>query len=119
MLEKQQLNDMSRWAGFVGIMTIIGGVIGCLSIAGIIPGVISIILGLKLRSAKKYADELVVNPDQAAQFGKLNLLLSDLSGYFKIQGILIIIGLSLAVIGIILAVALGSFLSSAVSSYSF
>lgn len=119
MLEKQQLNDMSKWAGFVGIMTIISGVLACISIAGIIPGVISIILGLKLRSAKKYADELAVDPDQTTQSGKLNLLLADLSGYFKIQGILIIIGLVLAVVGIFAAIAFASMLASSASYYSF
>jgi hypothetical protein len=117
VLENQQLRDMSKWAGFVGIMTIISGVLGCLTIAGIIPGIISIILGLKLRSAKKYADELAADPNETTQSGKLNLMISDLSGYFKIQGILIIVGLVLAVVGIIIAIAAGAFFAANAYNY--
>jgi hypothetical protein len=108
---------MSKWAGFVGIMTIISGVLGCLTIAGIIPGIISIILGLKLRSAKNYADQLAADPNETTQSGKLNLMISDLSGYFKIQGILIIVGLVLAVVGIIIAIAAVAFFAT--NSYNY
>ena len=109
MLEKQQLVDVGRWSGFVGIITIISGILSCISIVGIIPGVIAIILGLKLRNVKRFAEEAAASQDEMSQASRLNLMISDLSGYFKIQGIMIIIGLVLAVIGIIIAIAAGAF----------
>ena len=116
MLDKEQLKQMSTWTGFVGIMTIIGGVLSCISIVGIIPGIISIILGLKLRSAKKYSDEIIANPDDSMQAGKVNLLMSDLTVYFKVQGILIIVGFVFAVIAIIFSISMGAFAFSQFSN---
>lgn len=112
MLEKQQMSDMGKWSGFVGIITIISGVLSCISIVGIIPGVIAIILGLKLRNAKRFADEAIASMDDMSQVSRLNLLVSELSSYFKIQGIMIIIGLALSVIGVIIAIAAGAFFFS-------
>lgn len=89
----------------------IGGILSCISIVGIIPGIVAIILGLKLRSVKSYADQVAADPDDASQASRINLMINDLSSYFKIQGILMIIGLVLAVIGII------AILSSAFFSY--
>ncbi|HHY82830.1 MAG TPA: hypothetical protein GX505_09155 [Clostridiales bacterium] len=103
MLDRNQLTDMGKWAGFLGIISIIGGVISCISIIGIIPGIISIILGLKLRDVKRFSDDAANSPDEMTQAGRLNLMVSDLGAYFKIQGIIIIIALVLAVIGIIVS----------------
>ncbi|HHU77891.1 MAG: DUF5362 family protein [Caldicoprobacterales bacterium] len=107
MLNKQELSDMGKWAGFLGIINIIGGVLGCISIVGLIPGIIAIILGLKLRGAKRYADEAVAAPDGVTETSRLNLMISDLSAFFKIQGILIIISLVLSIIGVILFATAG------------
>ncbi|HHT65234.1 MAG TPA: DUF5362 domain-containing protein [Clostridiales bacterium] len=119
MLEKQQLVDVGRWSGFVGIITLISGILSCITIVGIIPGVVAIILGLKLRNVKRFAEEAASSLDEMSQTSRLNLMLSDLSGYFKIQGILIIIGLVLAVIGIIVAIAAGIFFSNLNYNYYF
>lgn len=111
MFDKHQVADLGRWAGFVGIVTLIGGILSCISIVGIIPGIVAIILGLKLRSVKSYADQVVADPDDASQASRINLMINDLSSYFKIQGILMIIGLVLAVIGIIIAILSSAFFS--------
>jgi hypothetical protein len=109
MLDKQQISDMGRWSGFVGIVTLISGIISCITIVGIIPGVVAIIIGLKLRSVKSYADQIVAYQDEESQVSRLNLMMTDLSTYFKIQGILMIIGLALVVIGILIAIAAAAF----------
>lgn len=102
MLDKYQLSDMGKWVNFIGIVNIIAGIINCITIVGIIPGILCIILGMKLRGVKRYSDEIVVSVDDTAQMGSLNLMVSELSSFFKINGILIIIGLVLSVIGLII-----------------
>lgn len=109
MLDRQQITDMGKWAGFVGIFTLIGGILSCISIVGIIPGVIAIILGLKLRNVKQYAEEAAAGFDEESQINRLNFMVSDLAGYFKIQGILMIIGIALAVVGIVIMIAVFAF----------
>jgi len=32
MFDKHQVADLGRWAGFVGIVTLIGGILSCISI---------------------------------------------------------------------------------------
>lgn len=117
MVDKQQVSDMGRWSGFVGIITLIGGIISCITIVGIIPGVVAIILGLKLRSVKSFADQLVADQDVETQAGRLNLMITDLASYFKIQGILIIIGLAFAVLGILISIAVAIFSFSAYNTF--
>ena len=109
MLDKHQISDLGKWSGFVGIVTLICGIISCITIVGIIPGVVAIIIGLKLRSVKSYADQLVSDQDGESQFNRLNLMMTDLSSYFKIQGIMMIIGLAIAAIGILIAIAAAVF----------
>jgi len=106
VLNKEQLKQLSTWAGFVGIMTIISGVLSCISVIAIIPGVISIILGLKLRTAKRYSDEIIESVD-VNQESRINLLVSELATYFKIQGILMIISIILIVLGVVAMVTFG------------
>lgn len=92
MVNEHKLTEMKNWAGFLGIMLIISGVLSALSglfllIVGAIPGIITIVLGFKLREAKKYAEEFLNTRDQE----DLNSLIASLGSFFKIQGILIII----------------------------
>ncbi|EOC99236.1 DUF5362 family protein [Caldisalinibacter kiritimatiensis] len=95
------LINLSKWTGFVGIMTIIGGALTCLGAIGtfgisLIPGIITIILGVKLRKAKTSIDSYI-----NGNGNELNNVFDSLGVYFKIQGILIIISLVIAVIGLI------------------
>lgn len=117
MLNKKQVSDMGKWSGFVGMFTLVSGIISCITIVGIIPGVVAIILGLKLRSVKSYADQVIADQDEEAQLNRLNLMITDLSTYFKIQGILMIIGLAFAVIGILIAIAAAVFSFTAFNSF--
>lgn len=123
MLDRSNIRSMGSWAGFIGIMSIIGGIISCISIVGIIPGIISIILGIKLRNAKKYSAELAATQDLASEAGRLNMLFAELGGFFKINGILMIIGLVFTVLGIIVVIGswalLAAWLNEISSSFSY
>ena len=109
MVEREYLGQLSKWAGFVGIMFIIFGAISALFglfafVVGAIPGIISILLGVKLRNAKKYADEMLVGGQDD---GKMNMLIMNLNTFFKIQGVLLIIYLALAGIALLSGVFAG------------
>ncbi|MFZ5642953.1 MAG: DUF5362 family protein [Bacillota bacterium] len=105
LIERDQLRELSKWAGFVGIMTIIFGAISAVfglfaMIIGAIPGIIMIVLGVKLRNAKKYADQLLAAGPEGNDTS-INMLFINLNNYFKIQGILIIIYLVLMALGML------------------
>jgi len=106
--DTSSLQTLSKWSGFVGIMTIISGVLACLSIVGIIPGVITIILGVKLRGAKNSIDSYLRGNNN-----ELNGIFENLGNYFKIQGILIIVSLVLGLLGLIffIVIAIAGFSS--------
>ena len=90
------LRQLSAWMGFVGVITIISGAISVLfSIAtfalGAIPGVISIVLGLKLYTAKQYVDEIIATLPGVDYTPHFNMLALNLNTFFKIQGLLILV----------------------------
>jgi len=110
LLQREQLSDLSKWAGFVSIMTIILGVLSAISgvwfyLIGAAPGVIMIILGIKLRAAKNAADALLTSGDE--NLAEVNSLIASLATYFKLQGILNIVVLAFGVIGIIFSALAG------------
>ncbi|MTI46442.1 DUF5362 family protein [Sporosalibacterium faouarense] len=104
------METLSKWVNFVGIMTIISGILSCISIVGIIPGVLAIILGLKLRSTKASIDLYL-----SGSSDQINSIFENLGSYFKIQGILIIISLALGIISFIIAIV--SFISMSQGFY--
>ncbi|GAW31969.1 hypothetical protein JDF658_17340 [Carboxydocella sp. JDF658] len=109
LVDREILSQHSRWVGFVGIMTVIFGVISAIAglfafIVGAIPGIITIILGLKLRGAKKYADQIIASGGDSTQ---LNMLFMNLNTYFKIQGVLIIINLIMIALAIFFGIFAG------------
>ncbi len=105
--DRSLLEALSKWSGFVGIMTIITGALTCLGAIGtfgisLIPGIIQILLGVKLRNAKESIGRYL-----SGDAGEINGIFENLGAYMKLQGILIIVGLVLAVIGIIVAAVIG------------
>lgn len=110
--DRATLESLSKWAGFLGIMTIIGGALSCLSIVGIIPGVIAIIMGVKLRNAKDSIDKYLMG-----NAVELNGIFLGLGSYFKIQGILIIVSIALSILAIIITIALGASLANNIPYY--
>jgi len=111
-MEREKLQQLSAWMGFVGIITIIGGVLTAIAgvfalIVGAIPGIITIVLGVKLRSAKKHADAMLLESTGEALPDSFNLFIANLNTYFKIQGVLIIISMAMAVLGALFGVFAG------------
>jgi hypothetical protein len=112
IMDRETLKQLSAWMGFVGIMTIIGGALSALAglfafVIGAIPGVIAIVLGVKLRNAKANADTMIAELSDAVDTTQFNLFAANLNTYFKIQGILIIVSLALGLISFIIAFVLG------------
>ena len=108
-MNKDTLRQLSTWMGFVGIMTIIAGAFSAIAglfafIVGAIPGIITIILGVKLRNAKHNADLILAGETIDDEVAHFNMFTANLSTYFKIQGILIIISLAFALVGILIAI---------------
>ncbi len=121
MISREQLETLSKWTGFIGIMTIIFGVLQAIGglfffIIGALPGVISIILGVKLRNTKKYADEvLALNSDNVES--QVYQIFQNLNSYFKIQGILLILWIILSVLAVLGGLAGLAGLSSVMTNY--
>ncbi len=108
-MDREKLQQLSAWMGFVGIITIIGGALSALAgvfafVVGAIPGIITIILGLKLRNAKQHADAMLLESMDEALPGSFNLFIANLNTYFKIQGILIILSMVMAVLAALIGV---------------
>ena len=106
----ENLRQLSKWMGFVGIMTIIGGVIAAVTgvfalIVGAIPGIVAIIMGVKLRSARQSADAMILQAEEEPFTGNFDLFVANLNTYFKIQGVLIILSLVFGVLVGIMGVA--------------
>ena len=120
LIDHKRLEQLKKWAGFVGVMTIISGVLSAIVgvfvfIVGAIPGIITIILGVKLNDAQKEAGQLLASEDlpDEQRMPHLNLLFDNMNSYFKIQGILIIVNLVMFIIAIIVVIAGGySFMNS-------
>lgn len=111
-MDKVQLQRLTNWTGFVGVISIIFGIISAISglflyIIGAIPGIITIILGVKLLNVKNTGKALLFAPEGQDNTAKINELFSNLGVYFKIQGILIIISLVLMIIAIITTISVG------------
>lgn len=100
-----QLNDLARWTGVVGWLTIIGGAISALGglfayIVGAIPGIITVILGIKLINARKHALNISLSIEENVD-PNMNGMVRELTMYFKIQGILQIIGIVLCILALL------------------
>ncbi|TYP55420.1 hypothetical protein LZ11_01135 [Thermosediminibacter litoriperuensis] len=65
-------------------------------IIGALPGVITLIMGIKLLGARDRAKNIVLSQDYDEH--QMVLLIQEMTSYFKIQGILIIIGVILFVL---------------------
>ena len=104
---RQQLKEYSTWVKIIAWVTIISGGLQALGgvwlfIIGALPGVISLILGLKLLNSTKHAMNLVNSSEGDDQ--EMFLMIKELTTYFKIQGVLMLIG----IIGFILLMAFGA-----------
>lgn len=107
MYSTDSFRKLGTWAGFMGVMSIIGGILQLITIVGIIPGIIMIIMGSKLLGAKSSAKAIAAfNGEMPA--GQLNKMVDDLRSYFQITGIITIIAFSISAL-LIIAGILGMF----------
>lgn len=100
---RQKFEEFSIWAGIVGWTSFIVGAIQAFFglfafVIGALPGIITLILGIKLLGAKRYAKNLAVSQELEEQ--DLILLIQEMNTYFKIQGVLIIIGFIIFIIAV-------------------
>lgn len=106
-ISRQHLETTSKWAGFLGIFTIVSGVLTCLGAIGsfgisLIPGGITIFLGLKLNKVKRSIQNYLNGETYA-----INETFENMGSYFKIQAILMIIGLILGILALIFFLVVG------------
>lgn len=109
MLSRENLMGMSSWGGFCGIMFIILGAISAITgvfafIVGAIPGVLMILMGAKLISAKNQIQLLLTQAPGMDTTATLNELFNNLKQFLMFQGILFI--LYLVFIGIFIIIIL-------------
>lgn len=94
------------WMKFLGIMLLIGGILYCLTIIGIIVGWAPIVIGIKLLGAARALEDGYPSQSPAT----LTHGMQELSGAIKIAGIMAIISLvlmALYFLGIIMFIIFG------------
>lgn len=111
----QTVSGLSYWAGFVGIWTLIGAILGIIgsiagmianpfSIFGLISAIIALVMGMRLRKTKKELD-LFIHTKAGIN---MEIALDNMKSYFKIQGILIILAIAFILITVVAVTILGT-----------
>lgn len=106
-ISKEFLKKTSKWTKIVAILTIISGVLACLGAFttfgfSLIPGIINIILGVKLNNAKKAIDNYL-----RGDLNSINEAFNNIGQYFKIQGIFMIVGIVISIVMVIAMLLFG------------
>lgn len=99
-LNKETLRSFAYWGKFLGWTLLVAGVVNTLIgllgfIVGAIPGIFTLMMGQKLLSATKRAEDLIHSD---GDIEGLNALLEDLKGFFKIYGVFTIFSFVLLVL---------------------
>lgn len=120
MVNKETISKFISWTNIVGIFSIVMGALSALAgifalVVGAIPGVIMIIMGVKLLNAKKAAQELLAVEDITTAIPVFDQLLAETTTYFKIQGILYIVSIVISIIGMIVGFGM---MAAMINSYS-
>ena len=97
-----EVGKSKGWLKFIGIVTIIGGVLQALTIVGIIFAWLPIWMGILLLQAGKFAEAFAKETDPI----KLSEMVQKLRVYFTIQGILMLVSLIISVIAALVMVIL-------------
>lgn len=108
-------DKMTKDMRFVGMFSIVYGVLMCLTLIGALIGIPTIVIGLRIReAADQFAIFKMTNDAAALRNG------FELQGkYFNIIKILIIVGLVLFVVYIILLIVFFSYLFSSIGQTGF
>lgn len=99
----ESVKGLKSWLKFLGILSIIGGILYALTLVGIIFAWLPIWLGVILNQAGSKAAEYAERGDNSS----LAALLEKLKTYFTITGILVIISFALGIMITILGLILG------------
>jgi heme/copper-type cytochrome/quinol oxidase subunit 1 len=105
---KRLLDPLYRakgWIKFAGIMSIIYGIFNALSVIGIIIAWLPIWMGIVLVSASKLIQQAYDNDREQDMVTSLD----KLGTYFKIFGVVMIVALVIAVIGILAAIMIPAY----------
>ncbi|KAB2907902.1 MAG: DUF5362 domain-containing protein [Ignavibacteriales bacterium] len=99
-IEKNTISSLGNDAKTVGLLSIIVGAFNCITIFGLINGIIQIIVGLKAKAAGENFSNFATTDDEMAE----RFALENLGSYFRITKILIIIALCMIALVFILFV---------------
>lgn len=108
------LYRVKGWITFAGVLSIIQGVFTALSLVGLLIAWLPIWLGVILLKTSKALATAHDYEDEAA----LNEALGRLALYFKILGILSLIGLIIAVLALVAAILVPAFAAAVLSAGS-
>lgn len=97
----QPLHDAAGWMKLLGTLGIIYGVLTALTIVGILIAWLPIWLGILLRKAAVEAQDAYKTGDEAAAITAT----SSLQTVFKVQGVLVLIGLAMWGVMIVIFIA--------------
>lgn len=98
-----ETSKLTGWASFIAILTIIGGAITCIGIITAAVGIPMIIAGIKLLNAVDNMKTFSGTKDPQ----KVAEAFENLNKYFKINGIVFVVVLSLEVLVILLSLIIG------------
>ncbi|MDF2840734.1 MAG: hypothetical protein K0Q99_1506 [Clostridia bacterium] len=106
MINNESIQGFIKWTNILGILSIVLGALAALAglpalIIGAAPGVLMILAGVKLLSAKKTAEGFIGIEDPTLQLEKFNQLITESTGFFKFQSIYYIVAIVLSILGII------------------
>lgn len=113
--EKSIVSKLGSDSKLVGILNIVLGVINCLTISGIITGVIMIITGMKAKEAGDHFQNYSAFSDEAEEYRALE----SLGKYFRWMKISIIVTLVVVVVMIIISLMTGSMMKPRSNPYDY
>ncbi len=104
--KSMDLGKMARSMRFVAIMSIILGVLSCLSY-NVVSGVLSVLAGVKLKTASETFATIAMGMDSYRE----ELLGEDLLGFFRYNGIILVLSIISSVVSVlqVISVLVGSF----------
>ena len=114
------MDKLSKWVKIVGILNIISGSLYCLTIfifavPTVVMGIITIVMGTKLTVAANHLEFALQNKDAES----FTIAIDQLKQYFLINGILLIITVSLIGLGIILVISFAGFFMDLINQSGF
>ena len=114
------MSNLAKWTKIVGILNIISGALYCLTILifavpTVVIGIITIVMGTKLTVAANHLEFAIQNKDQES----FTIAIDQLRQYFLINGILLIVTVTLIGLGIILLIFFAGFFMDLINQSGF